>query len=106
MTEPTHQAILEAIAAHRAESKERWRSIDRRLDGVDSRLGALPAMQAELTANTVLTKQYAEDQAFKAGLRKRWQHAGMLAGATAGLVGLWMALKSLFGGGPPMGPHP
>lgn len=99
--EPTHQAILSAIAAHRAESRERWRTFDRRLDSVEEKLEVIPSMQTELAANTQLTKQYAEDEAFKRGVNRRAKVMAVWAALVGSVLGALATWKALFGGAPP-----
>lgn len=111
--EPTHAAILEAIAAHRGESAARWEAVAQQLKEHREQLGVIPVMQAELAENTRLTKLYAGDLAAREADKQRQEEHGRKArlwGAFAGLaaagLAVWAGIKSLLSSGPPMGPHP
>lgn len=113
--EPTHKAILDAVAdlkdtlvAHMADSKARGEVVSGQLADHRAQLSVIPVMQHKLDENTALTAALLEKKRFWDGVRQRWIALGMVAGATGGIVGLWMALKNLLGSGPPpgMGPHP
>lgn len=106
MGEPTTGAIMAALADHRTESRVRWKEMDERLDRITETLAELPDMKRELAENTVITRQVAQENAFKTELRKRYTTVGVVAGTTAALIGLWVTIKSLFSGGPPPGVGP
>lgn len=109
--EPTHAAILSAIdelkstvADHRTESRLRWEGLAERLDDHAKKLDALPVMQHKLDENTKMTAALTERKEFWDGAKRRWIGLGVLAGASAAILGLGVALKNLLQHG--SGPHP
>lgn len=102
----TLETVLQVLSAHRAESRVRWKHIADRLDDHAAQLRALPGMKSELEQNTAITKQYAEDQAFKKGMNTRVKVAAIWAAAAGSLLGGAYTIKQFFGGGPPPGMGP
>lgn len=102
--EPNHLAILQAIAEHRAESNARWEAVDRRLDEHGRILQRLPVVEAGLAASAAITKQYADDQAFKRGMNARVRSATVWGSIVAVALGLWISVNHLFGSGPKLPP--
>lgn len=107
--EPTHQAILQAIAEHRAESAARWSAIERRLDEHGQTLQRIPLIEVDLATNTAITKQYAEDQAFKRGVNARAKVVGVWGAVIATALAIWLSASQIWGHGsklPPSGIGP
>lgn len=103
----TLEIVLQVLSAHRAESRVHWKHIADRLDDHAAQLRALPGMKSELEQNTAITKQYAEDQAFKKGMNTRVRVAAIWAAAAGSLLGGAYTIKQFFGGsGPPPGMGP
>lgn len=100
----TLEAVMEALRAHRLESRLRYQGIADRLDDHAKQLSALPAMQAELQRNTVMTQEYADDRAFKRGVNARLKVMGLWGTVVAVALGIWISVSQLFSHGPKIPP--